>query len=148
MAGLSAESKEVHEDTDIGRSNVSNSDTSPEVTHPGGWTTSRRELWCFYLYYVVRITFSHIPPFFSSPIQRVTMDSPGLTLAHPNSRIFFILQAMIQANHRLRSHVAVGPIACYPTWGASVTVRLSHRYLLICCTRVTYEGVAFPFYGA
>jgi hypothetical protein len=26
---------------------------SPETTRLGEWSTSRRELWCFYLYYVV-----------------------------------------------------------------------------------------------
>jgi len=52
MTGTSVESKEAHENTDIGRSDVSNAELSPEVTYRGGWTTSRRELWCFYLYYV------------------------------------------------------------------------------------------------
>ena len=33
--------------------------SSPETTRLGEWSTSRRELWCFYLYYVVRF-----PPFF------------------------------------------------------------------------------------
>jgi hypothetical protein len=31
---------------------------SPKKTYLGEWTTSRRELWCFYLYYVVRFLFA------------------------------------------------------------------------------------------
>jgi hypothetical protein len=60
-------SKDVREDkditSDVNLSAVSGS--SPEVTHSGEWTTSRRELWCFYLYSIVRFS-----PFYftSSPI--------------------------------------------------------------------------------
>ena len=147
MTGISVESKEVNEDTGIGRPNINNPEPSPEVTHPDGWITSRRELWCFYLYYVVRFFSPISRTFFFSSIQRVTMDSPGLTLARPNSRTSSILQAMIQASHRLLNHVAEEPIACYPTWGASGTVRLFRRHL-ICCTRVAYKGISFLFYYA
>ena len=39
--------KDSNLDPNLGRS-------SPETTRLGEWSTSRRELWCFYLYYVVR----------------------------------------------------------------------------------------------
>ena len=35
---------------------------SPEKTYLGEWTTSRRELWCFYLYYVVRFSLPYFQP--------------------------------------------------------------------------------------
>ena len=56
MAGISLGSKIGQGDIDGGDSKASG--PSPEETHPGEWTTSRRELWCFYLYYVVRFLFS------------------------------------------------------------------------------------------
>jgi hypothetical protein len=46
-------SKDGHGDTDIGDSNV-NGRPSPQLTRLNEWSTSRRELWCFYLYFVVR----------------------------------------------------------------------------------------------
>ncbi|KAH9995706.1 hypothetical protein BJV77DRAFT_989635 [Russula vinacea] len=49
-------SKDIREDRDItSDSKLSTvSGSSPEVSHSGEWTTSRRELWCFYLYSIVR----------------------------------------------------------------------------------------------
>ena len=46
-------SKDDHGNTDIGDSNV-NGRPSPQATRLNEWSTSRRELWCFYLYFVVR----------------------------------------------------------------------------------------------
>ncbi len=55
MARILSNSKDVGGDTDI---NLDSNRPSPEATRLGEWSTSRRELWCFYLYYVVRFLFS------------------------------------------------------------------------------------------
>ena len=46
--------KDVRGDRDV--SDFYPSDPSPEVTRRGEWTTSRRELWCFYLYSIVSVS--------------------------------------------------------------------------------------------
>ena len=64
-------SKDIREDRDItSDSKLSTvSGSSPEVSHSGEWTTSRRELWCFYLYSIVRfsIFFCSLFPIFYHP---------------------------------------------------------------------------------
>ena len=56
MVGISRDSKSGQGDE--GDSKTSR--PSPRESRQGEWTTSRRELWCFYLYYVVRILFPSI----------------------------------------------------------------------------------------
>ena len=53
------DSKDISGATDDKDSNLDPnlSGPSPETTRLGEWSTSRRELWCFYLYYVVRFLF-------------------------------------------------------------------------------------------
>ena len=58
MVGISQDSKHGQGDIDGGDSKISR--PSPGKSRPGEWTTSRRELWCFYLYYVVRTLFHKI----------------------------------------------------------------------------------------
>ena len=60
-------SKDVREDKDITRDSKLSTVTvrsSPEVTYSGEWTTSRRELWCFYLYSIVRFSLLFFRAFF------------------------------------------------------------------------------------
>lgn len=53
MDDITQDSSSGQGDIDGGDSKISGQ--SPRESHLGKWTTSRRELWCFYLYYVVRI---------------------------------------------------------------------------------------------
>jgi hypothetical protein len=103
--------------------------SSPETTRLGEWSTSRRELWCFYLYYVVRFS----PLFFGvvsfSIDQRVTMGCQDSTLARPNSRISSTSLAMTRASHHSPNHVAAGPIVCYRIWDTSAIVSLILAFL-------------------
>ena len=123
-------SKDDHGNTDIGDSNV-NGRPSPQATRLNEWSTSRRELWCFYLYFVVRFFFFisfcvlHFP--FSIVDQRETTDSPDSNSVRLNSRIFSISPAMIRASRRSLNHAAAEPTACCPSWDASAIVRLSSR---------------------
>ena len=55
-------SKDEHGDSDMDNSNVNGPSPEPITTPLEKWSTSRRELWCFYLYYVVR--FLGPPPLF------------------------------------------------------------------------------------
>jgi hypothetical protein len=55
MTRIPWNSKDVRGEADIRDSDLTGS--SPEVTRLGEWSTSRRELWGFYLYYVVRFFF-------------------------------------------------------------------------------------------
>jgi hypothetical protein len=64
MAGGPRDSKDDRKDTDISVSNFTG--TSPEVTRLGEWSTSHRELWGFYLYYVVRFFCVYFPSHFLS----------------------------------------------------------------------------------
>jgi hypothetical protein len=60
-------SKDIRADKDLDK-DISDSDLSGpplEVTQLGEWSTSRRELWCFYLYYVVRFFFFFFACFLS-----------------------------------------------------------------------------------
>jgi hypothetical protein len=59
MARFPWDSKDLSGATDNKDSNLDPnlSGSSPETTRLGEWSTSRRELWCFYLYYVVRSLF-------------------------------------------------------------------------------------------
>jgi hypothetical protein len=97
---------------------------SPETTRLGEWSTSRRELWCFYLYYVVRFSLFWGVQFFPQSIQRATMGCPDSTLARPNSRISSTLLAMTRASHHLLNHVAAAPIVCCRIWDTPAIVRL------------------------
>jgi hypothetical protein len=106
---------------------------SPETTRLGEWSTSRRELWCFYLYYVVRFPsfFSRRSFFSNRPIERATMGCPDSTLARPNSRIFSTSLAMTRASHHSPNHVAAAPNVCYRIWDTSAVVRLILSAFLI-----------------
>ena len=55
MVGISQDSKGGQGDIDRGESKIAQS--SPVENRLGEWTTSRRELWAFYLYYIVRVLF-------------------------------------------------------------------------------------------
>jgi hypothetical protein len=102
---------------------------SPETTHLGEWSTSRRELWCYYLYYVVRV-FSVFGVVFFFPInQRVTMGSPDSTLARLNSRISSTSLAMTRASHHSLNHVAAAPVVCYRIWDMSAIVSVILAFL-------------------
>lgn len=59
MPGIPWGSKDISEGIDVVESKVSDGEPSPEGACLGEWTTSRRELWCFYLYYVVRLSLSY-----------------------------------------------------------------------------------------
>jgi hypothetical protein len=130
MTRFPRNSKDDHGDRDIGDSDVNVSGPTPQVPRLNKWSTSRRELWCFYLYFVVRFF-----PFFCqlrtsfyrflSSTKREITDSPDSNLARLNSRIFFTSLDMIRASHRLPNHAAAGLTACYPSWDASAIVRLS-----------------------
>lgn len=104
---------------------------SQQTTRLGKWSTSRRELWCFYLYYVVRFIFLFpCRSFFPNRRPRATMGCPDSILAHPNSRIFSTLLAMTRANRHSPNHVAAAPNVCYHIWDMFAIVRLisvSHR---------------------
>jgi Vacuole effluxer Atg22 like len=140
MVGISLDSIIRSGDVDRGDSKVSG--PSLEETRLGEWSTSRTELWCFYLYYVVRILFFCIHYPWSNIVQRAIMDSPLSILARLNCKIFSILQAMTRASRRSLSHAEVGPIACSPTWGTSATVGLAHCSFVIGCARVAHESIA------
>ena len=101
---------------------------SPETIRLGEWSTSRRELWCFYLYYVVRF-FSFFGVVSFSTDQRATMDCLDSTLARPNSRISSTSLAMTRASHRLPNHAAAAPIVCYRIWDACAIVSLILAFL-------------------
>ena len=86
-------SKDDRKDSDVSDSNPGV--PSSEVARLGEWTTSRREIWCFYLYSIVSVAlFLKISLPFSNIHQRPTMDSPDPGLPRLNSRISSILQAM------------------------------------------------------
>jgi hypothetical protein len=110
--------KGVRRDTD-------SSSPSPEEARLGEWSTSRRELWCFYLYYVVRFSLFVLSfPFFIVD-QRATVDSPHSSSGCLNSRISYISLAMTRPSHHSLNNVVGGPIVCYPIWDTSAIVRLS-----------------------
>jgi hypothetical protein len=92
---------------------------SPDATVSGGkkgpWTTtSRRELWCFYLYYIVRHARVPALRFLTSRRRsRATMGSPASTLVHPSSKTCFTSRAMTQAiRHSPRRVVAIPHVCC------------------------------------
>ncbi len=131
------DSKDVRGDTDNYADNKDSNvvpnlrGPSPEITRLDEWSTSRLELWCFYLYYVVRLFFFCIVSFpFSIVGQRATMDCPDSTSVHLNSRISSTSLVMTRASHPSRNHAAAGPIACYRIWGASVIVRPSPVFFI------------------
>jgi hypothetical protein len=128
MTGGPWNSKDDRKDTDISDSNFTG--TPPEVTRLGEWSTSRRELWGFYLYYVVRFFSVYFLSHLLSSTQRAIMDSPDSTLARLNSRISSISLAMTRASHHSPNNAAAGPIACYPIWDASAIVCLSLASLI------------------
>jgi hypothetical protein len=83
-------SKDVHEDRDITSDSKLSTVTvrsSPEVIYSGERTTSRRELWCFYLY---SISYGFLFLLFPSPFfiidQKSTKVSPDSDLVHLRSR--------------------------------------------------------------
>ena len=114
---------------------------SPETTCLGDseWSTSRRELWCFYLYYVVRF----LGLFFgvvSCPIdQRATIGCPDSTLAVPNSIISSTSLAMTRASRRSANHVSAALIACCRIWDTSAIVHLTFAFF------IGHAGVADEF---
>jgi len=71
MSRFQWNTKDIREDRDASDSNLSTvSRSSPEVTHLGEWTTSRRELLCFYLYSIVRFSLffcTFFPIFYRRP---------------------------------------------------------------------------------
>ena len=147
-------SKDDHGDTDIGDSNVNVSGPSPQVPRLSEWSTSRRELWCFYLYFVVRFFLPLIFLFayslyrFLSSTKRETTDSPDSNLARLNFRIFSTSPAMTRASHRLPNHAAAGPTACCLSWDASAIVRLSlPRPSLLTLALLTNDRLLFIIYS-
>jgi hypothetical protein len=120
---------------------------SPETTRQsrlGEWSTSRRELWCFYLYYVVRFLFFFSRrSFFPNRRPRATMGCPDSILARPNSRIFSTLLAMTRANRHSPNHVAEAPNVCYRIWDTFAIVRLVLPFLIASHAGVADEFAAF-----
>ena len=98
------------------------------VTVSGGqglWTTTtRRELWSFYLYYVVRrarvfLTLFALPTNVDHCVHpRVTMDFPASTLVHPSSKTCSTSRGMTQAIHHSLRRVAAIQNACCRILGA------------------------------
>jgi hypothetical protein len=86
--------KDVREDTDISDSSFCR---SAQVTHLGEWTTSRQELWCFYLYSIVRFSLFALsfPIFYyRSKVNKSLAGSGLIHLRFRRTRISCILLAM------------------------------------------------------
>ena len=96
-----------------------------EAAEAAYWTTNRRELWAFYLYYVVSFLRLFRPTLRSdkSDSREITAYLASTLVPH-SSRTCSILPAMIQHILRFLYRAAAGQAVCFHILDGSETVRI------------------------